>query len=160
MGEAHDDATNLIHRDWVEHRLRQRLVGTLTVLEDVIYILLSILFFFVALYIMVDAMIAADWHSLESLIGATLDRFLLVLMLAELMHTLLIFLRTHRFRHQPFLIVGIIAAIRRILVITAQEAAQYRPIHMAPYLWDLGLTTMVVLALTVALRLSPEERGF
>jgi uncharacterized membrane protein (DUF373 family) len=96
------------------------------VLEDVIYMLLAGLFFVAAVYIMVDAMVSARWNSVPSLIGTTLDRFLLVLMLAELLHTLLIFLRTHRFRHQPFLVVGIIAAIRRILVITAQEAL-HRP---------------------------------
>lgn len=148
-----------IQRRWLEHRIRARIVSTLTVLEDIIYILLAALFFVAAVYIMVDAAVSAQWRSVPSLIGTTLDRFLLVLMLAELLHTLLIFLRTHRFRHQPFLVVGIIAAIRRILVITAQEAA-HRPIgHIEPYLWDLGMTTLVVLALTVALRLSP-EKGF
>ena len=145
---------------WLQHGLRGRIVGTLSVLEDIIYILLAALFFVSAVYIMIDAVISAHWNSVSSLIGTTLDRFLLVLMLAELLHTLLIFLRTHRFRHQPFLVVGIIAAIRRILVITAQEAAN-RPVHhLTPYLWDLGLTTAVVLALTLALRISPEQRGF
>ncbi len=149
-----------MHRIWVQHAVRGRVVGALTVLEDIIYIVLASLFFVVAVYIMTDAVVTADWHSISSLIGTTLDRFLLVLMLAELLHTLLIFLRTHKFRHQPFLVVGIIAAIRRILVITAQEAANHPVAHLMPYLWDLGLTTLVVVALTVALRISPKERGF
>lgn len=148
-----------MNASWLRHKLRGRIVGTLTVLEDLIYIMLAALFFVAAVYIMIDAVISADWHSVTSLIGTTLDRFLLVLMLAELLHTLLIFLRTHRFRHQPFLIVGIIAAIRRILVITAEEAANHA-MHVGPYLWDLGMTTGVVLALTLALRWSPGDRGF
>jgi uncharacterized membrane protein (DUF373 family) len=148
-----------LHDRWVQHRVRQRVVGILSVLEDIIYILLAVLFFLASLYIMADAVISANWHSVTSLVGTTLDRFLLVLMLAELLHTLLIFLRTHRFRHQPFLVVGIIAAIRRILVITAQQVTDFGH-PLGPYLWDLGLTAGVVLALTVALRLSPPERGF
>ncbi len=144
----------------MEHHFRQRLVGILAVLEDVIYISLSVLFFLASVYIMVDAVVSADWHSVPSLIGTTLDRFLLVLMLAELLHTLLIFVRTHQFHHQPFLVVGIIAAIRRILVITAEETAHYQGAHIAPYLWDLGVTTMVVLLLTAALRMSSPKKGF
>lgn len=149
-----------LHNNWLDHAVRSRIVGTLTVLEDIIYILLAALFFVASVYIMVDAVVSAHWRSVPSLIGTTLDRFLLVLMLAELLHTLLIFLRTHRFRHQPFLVVGIIAAIRRILVITAQEAANHSAVHLQGYIWDLGITTLVVLALTAALRISPQERGF
>ncbi|MDA8206449.1 MAG: phosphate-starvation-inducible PsiE family protein [Thermaerobacter sp.] len=149
-----------INATWLQHRVRGRIVGTLTILEDIIYIALAALFFLAALYIMIDAVISAHWRSVTSLIGTTLDRFLLVLMLAELLHTLLIFLRTHRFRHQPFLVVGIIAAIRRILVVTAEEAANRPVAHIGQYLWDLGLTTAVVVALTLALRWSPQERGF
>lgn len=143
---------------WMEHGVRQRLIATLAILEDMIYILLSLLFFLAAMYIMVDAVTSANWHSVPSLIGTTLDRFLLVLMLAELLHTLLIFVRTHQFRHQPFLVVGMIAGIRRILVITAEQTVQKG--HIGPYLWDLGVTTMVVLVLALALRIGPNQRGF
>ena len=145
---------------WMQHKIRQRLVGFLVICEDLIYVLLSVFFFVAALYIMVDAIISAKWNSVQSLIGTTLDRFLLILMLAELLHTLLLFLRTHQFRHQPFLVVGIIAAIRRILVITAEEVANRAPSHISGYLEDLAVTTGVVFILTVALRLSPKGDGF
>lgn len=49
-----------------------------------------------------------------------LDSLLLVMMLVEILHTVDISLRQHVLSSEPFLIVGLIAAIRRVLVITAE----------------------------------------
>ncbi|NMP21881.1 phosphate-starvation-inducible PsiE family protein [Sulfobacillus harzensis] len=145
---------------WVSHHIRQRLVGVLGIFEDMIYVLLAFSLFAGALYIIVDTVVHLDLTSLSSFINSVLDRFLIVLMLAELLHTLLLFLKTHQFRHQPFLIVGIIAAIRRILVITAKAAVNRPEVHVSSYLLDLGVTTFVALALTLALRWSPKQDEF
>lgn len=53
-----------------------------------------------------------------------LDDLLLVLMLVEILHTILVSLKTHVIKTEPFLAVGLIAAVRRILIITV-EAAPY-----------------------------------
>jgi hypothetical protein len=49
-----------------------------------------------------------------------LDRTLLVLMLVELLYTVQVSFREHALLPEPFLIVGLIAATRRILVVTAE----------------------------------------
>ncbi len=46
-----------------------------------------------------------------------IDRLLLVLMLVELLHTVRISIRSHSLVIEPFLIIGLIAIIRRILVV-------------------------------------------
>jgi uncharacterized membrane protein (DUF373 family) len=46
-----------------------------------------------------------------------LDRVLLVLILVEIVHTVVLSLRAHRLVAQPFIVVGLIAVIRRILVV-------------------------------------------
>ncbi len=52
-----------------------------------------------------------------------LDQLLLVLMLVEILHTVRISIRSHiLFTAEPFLVVGLIASIRRILVITLEAA--------------------------------------
>ncbi len=51
-----------------------------------------------------------------------LDQLLLVLMLIELLHTVRISVRSEALVMEPFLIVGLIASIRRVLVITMQAA--------------------------------------
>jgi uncharacterized membrane protein (DUF373 family) len=49
-----------------------------------------------------------------------LDNMLLVLMLVEILHTVGISLNEHRLRPEPFLVVALIASIRRMLIITAE----------------------------------------
>jgi uncharacterized membrane protein (DUF373 family) len=46
-----------------------------------------------------------------------LDRVLLVLILVEIVHTVVLSLRAHRLVAQPFIIVGLVAVIRRILIV-------------------------------------------
>jgi hypothetical protein len=51
-----------------------------------------------------------------------LDELLVVLMMVEILHTVRISIRSHILVTEPFLVVGLIASIRRILVITLQAA--------------------------------------
>jgi uncharacterized membrane protein (DUF373 family) len=56
-----------------------------------------------------------------SAIFQLIDRLLLVLMLVELLHTVRISIRSHILVIEPFLIIGLIAIIRRTLVLTLQS---------------------------------------
>jgi uncharacterized membrane protein (DUF373 family) len=51
-----------------------------------------------------------------------LNELLIVLMLVEILHTVRISIRSHVLVTEPFLMVGLIASIRRILVITLEAA--------------------------------------
>src|SRR2546427_13154836 len=51
-----------------------------------------------------------------------LNQLLIVLMLVEILHTVRISIRSHVLVIEPFLIVGLIASIRRVLVITLEAA--------------------------------------
>ena len=51
-----------------------------------------------------------------------LNQLLIVLMLVEILHTVRISIRSHVLVTEPFLVVGLIASIRRILVITLEAA--------------------------------------
>lgn len=89
-----------------------------------------------------------------------LDRALLVLMLAEIIYTVRSIARRHRLEVEPFFIVAIIAAIRRILIITAEST---RNVNLADpkfqaALVELGLLAVIVLALAGAMRLVPKQR--
>jgi uncharacterized membrane protein (DUF373 family) len=52
---------------------------------------------------------------------ALLDQILLVLILVEIVHTVVLSLRAHRLAAQPFIIVGMVAVIRRILFVLSSE---------------------------------------
>ena len=82
-----------------------------------------------------------------------LDRVLLVLMFAEILYTVQVSFREHALVPEPFLVVGLIAAIRRVLVITAEfsdvkdaGSAQFRATMV-----ELGLLTALSLVLVVSL---------
>lgn len=51
-----------------------------------------------------------------------IDRLLFLLMIVEILHTVRVSMRSGRLTCEPFLIVGLIASIRRILVITLQSS--------------------------------------
>ena len=82
-----------------------------------------------------------------------LDRVLLALMLAEIIYTVGRITRTQKLEVEPFLIVGIIAAIRRMLIITA-ESAGHADITNAVFqaqMAELGLLALIIFLLAWAM---------
>lgn len=69
-----------------------------------------------------------------------LDRLLLVLMLVEIMHTVRTSIRNHTLTLEPFLVIGLIAGVRRVLVITAEASAgPADPTHLLAVILELAL---------------------
>jgi uncharacterized membrane protein (DUF373 family) len=62
-------------------------------------------------------------HSISTAGINLLDRVLLVLILVEIVHTVVLSLRAHRLAAQPFIIVGLVAVIRKILFILSNSNA-------------------------------------
>ena len=60
-----------------------------------------------------------DWTGTNS-IFTVIDRLLVVLMLVEILHTVHVSVRSGALTCEPFLVVGLIASIRRVLVITLE----------------------------------------
>jgi uncharacterized membrane protein (DUF373 family) len=62
-----------------------------------------------------------DWAVVQP-IFIVIDRLLVVLMLIEILHTVHVSVRSGVLTCEPFLVVGLIASIRRILVITLESS--------------------------------------
>ncbi|HEY5353951.1 MAG TPA: phosphate-starvation-inducible PsiE family protein [Streptosporangiaceae bacterium] len=60
-------------------------------------------------------------HTIANAAINLLDRVLLVLILVEIVHTVVLSLRAHRLAAQPFIVVGLVAVIRRILFLLSNE---------------------------------------
>jgi hypothetical protein len=94
--------------------------------EVVSYSLLAILLFITAL----AAITSAGKSLWDDIVNRTvtagilqvLDQLLVVLMVIEILHTVRISIRSHILVTEPFLIVGLIASIRRVLVISLEAA--------------------------------------
>jgi uncharacterized membrane protein (DUF373 family) len=139
--------------------LRLHIARGFTLVEDVVYVCLGILLALSAGALVVGGA-AAFWESLRA--GApvaqivnVLDRILLVLMIIELLYTVKVSFREHALVPEPFLIVGLIAATRRILIVTAQFAvfleknAEETAFRHA--MLELALLTVMVVALVGSL---------
>ncbi len=124
----------------------------------------------VAVVITIAALIAlgacgvALWHglgtmnSLDTLLQL-IDELLLVLMLVEILHTVRISIRSHELVAEPFLLVGLIATIRRMLVLglTVENLSRLegwnasRQALLHESVLELGLLGLLVLVLVIAI---------
>jgi uncharacterized membrane protein (DUF373 family) len=141
----------------VESGVRGLVARMFGLAEDVVYVGMGVLLAFSAAALLVSGA-AALWTAtlrgapLEAVIGL-LDRTLLVLMLVELLYTVRVSFRQHALLPEPFLIVGLIAATRRILVVTAEFSlkSEADPGRFRDALLEIGLLTVMVVALVGSL---------
>lgn len=147
-------------------RVRRDLDGALGLAERIIYALLAVLLTATALgalgsaaKLLWDAI--THWR-VSNETPHVLNELLLVLMTVEILNTVRISLRSHILVIEPVLVVGLIASIRRILVITLDAATLAKEgrwstegasaIFRASML-ELGLLGAVVLVLVFAITL-------
>src|SRR3954463_4245192 len=141
----------------VEKGIRGVVAKVFGVAEDVIYVGMGLLLALSAAALLV-AGAGALWNAtiagvpLEAVIGL-LDRTLLVLMLVELLYTVRVSFRQHALLPEPFLLVGLIAAPRRILVVTAEFSVKGEadPSKFRNGMVEVGLLTLMVVALVGSL---------
>ena len=92
-----------------------------------------------------------DWSSTKTIFDI-IDRLLFVLMLIEILHTVRASVRSGALNCEPFLVVGLIASIRRVLVITLKSSEASKQDSMpdgALRLFGASMTELVVLALLI-----------
>jgi hypothetical protein len=128
-----------------------------TRVEDVVYVALGLLLAASAIALLASAGVAfvrtvADGE-VAGRVVSILDQLLLVLMIIEILYTVQVSFREHALVPEPFLVVGLIAGIRRVLVITAElsNVAERNPETFRHAMLELGLLTLMVLALVTAL---------
>jgi uncharacterized membrane protein (DUF373 family) len=141
----------------MDERLRRVVVQGLAVVEDVVYaglgVVLAIAAFALLFAALKSFMTAVFARSLPVQIVSLLDQILLILLIIELLYTVQVSVRERGLLVEPFLVVALIAVIRRILVLTAElpklsEAAGTVLNHA---LLELALLTMMVVVLVAAL---------
>ncbi len=137
---------------------RYYIARTFVLVEDIIYVGLGLLLAVSAAALLVGGVVGL-WRTIVegtpvASIIALLDRILLVLMTVELLYTVQISFRQHALLPEPFLIVGLIAAIRRVLVITAELSALFDKGTEAMFqraIIELAILTVMVVAFVAAL---------
>ncbi len=146
------------------HPVRRAVVRTLALVEDGVYVGLGILLSGSAVVLLVaGAIIFVQALMAGSLVGQMvelLDQILLVLLVIELLYTVQVSFREHGLVAEPFLVVALIAVVRRILVLTAEmpKLPQATESVFRHAILELGLLSVLVLVLVGSLVLLQRSR--
>ncbi len=102
----------------------------------------------------------ADWSGTGAIL-LIIDRLLFVLMMVEILHTVRASMRGGALNSEPFLVVGLIATIRRVLVITLKSSESTKQDTLTDAvqrafqasMMELGVLAVLILVMVVAIRL-------
>jgi uncharacterized membrane protein (DUF373 family) len=138
---------------------KDRLAAAFGYAEDAIYVGLALLLALTAFTLLVSEFVYfVGYVSAGTLVRnvvSLLDRILLVIILVEVLYTVMVSFAQHILRAEPFLIVGMIAVIRRVLVLTAEMQQLLKENQSMFYnaMVELGLLTILIIVLVASLRL-------
>jgi uncharacterized membrane protein (DUF373 family) len=135
----------------------RRVIGVVQVSEDIVHYAVAILLVAVAAIVLVKAVLdfldGAD-HVFAERITGVINSVLFVIIVMEILRTVVAHFDDAGLQLKPFLIIGIISAVRHILTVGAQvslggdagDAAHFRRAQT-----ELGVNAAVVLALVIGL---------
>ena len=159
---AHQNAPENDQRD--RTALSDRLGSGLGSFENVLYASVGVLLAAAGILVLVGTVsgLVRELHSGAGSVDVAvlvLDRVLLALIVGELLYTLRFVVRTHEIAVEPFLYIGLIAVVRRILIVTAQlERGAPAGRALTNILLEFGILGLLVPALALAVFLVSRSR--
>jgi uncharacterized membrane protein (DUF373 family) len=144
-------------------RLERLAGGTILRVETFAYMVLGLMLAIAALLGACGAAVSLWGAILEradaDALVLAIDRLLFVLMIVEILHTVRVSFRSGQLDCEPFLIVGLIASIRRVLVITLESSQANQPgkwstdsqemLHAT--MLELGVLAVLILVMVVSI---------
>src|SRR5882724_11840972 len=139
--------------------MQRWIAASFSLIEDIVYVGLGLLLAGVAMALLVTEITYFIQYIYAGVLSENivmlLDRVLLIIIFAEVFYTVQVSLRQHVLQPGPFLVVGLIAVTRRILVLTAELPKMTKEsealLHNA--LIELAMLTVLTLVLVISLRL-------
>ena len=131
-------------------------------LEDAVYWAIAVVLFFGCAALVVaqfNTMLRLRNAPVETTMLEVLDGLLLIFIFVELLYAVRACLRSHEIVAEPFLIVGILAGIKEIVVLSVEAAAMLeKGPAFARAVVEIGVLAGVVLALALAAFVLRERR--
>ncbi len=136
-------------------RLRERTEKLFGYAEDLLYVLiagaLALVGFGLFGYVVYDFVSKMGEGDVTSKILALLDGLLLVFIITELIHTVRAVIDERVLVAEPFLIVGIVAAMRRLVVVSAEAKDLLGKPEFGDAMTEIGILSGTVLVLALAI---------
>ena len=142
--------------DATRRTLSQRVGALVDSFETVVYAIAFLLLVAAAVLVViggVEAVVQAASHKVNTLQGGVLvlDRVLMVLIIAEIAATLRAVLVYHQIAAEPFLFIGLIACVRRILIVTAASEQVHSDKELDRLLFELGALGLLIIGIAAAI---------
>jgi uncharacterized membrane protein (DUF373 family) len=142
--------------DTASPRLSHRVGRLVDSFETLVYATAFLLLVAAAILVVIgggQAVAQAVTHKVDTLQGGVLvlDRVLMVLIIAEIAATLRAVLLYHEIAAEPFLFIGLIACVRRILIVTAATEQVHSDKDLDRLLLELGALGLLVIGIAVAI---------
>ena len=140
-----------------KRQLRDWLSLGFSLIEDIVYVGLGLLLASVAAALLVMEIVYFGQYIFGGVLSENivmlLDRILLIIIFVEVLYTVQVSFRQRILQPGPFLVVGLIAVTRRILVLTAEIPKLIKENGQVFYnaMIELGLLTLLIVALVVSL---------
>lgn len=132
---------------------KQTIDSVFETIEDIIYIIIGLLIIATAAFLIFETIITiVHYPGTDNVIRwvvEVLDKLLLLLMVIEILYTVRISFKEHVLRPEPFLIVGLIAAIRRILVISVETT--YLPEKFQHNMIEIGILGVLIFIFVICI---------
>ncbi|MBV8860840.1 MAG: hypothetical protein JO082_02505 [Mycobacterium sp.] len=137
-------------------RLSQRVGALVDGFETIVYAIAFLLLVSAAVLVVIggaQAVVQAATHKVPTLQGGVLvlDRVLMVLIIAEIAATLRAVLVYHQIAAEPFLFIGLIASVRRILMVTAAFEQPHSDQDLNRLLLELGALGLLIIGIAAAI---------
>ena len=134
-----------------ERRFRNQAGSAFSYVEDLFYVGVAVVLALAGLGLFANAIFRfateIDDGSLSVSILALLDSMLLVFIFTELIHTISAVVRENVLLTEPFLIVGIVAVIRRLIVISAEAKDVVGTQQFGDVMLEVGILTGTLIGL-------------
>jgi uncharacterized membrane protein (DUF373 family) len=138
-------------RPQAARQARRRAASAFHTVEQLFYVAIAVALALAGVVLFGWTSYSFATHLPKSDVAATvlefLDGLLLVFIVTELIHTVRAIIDENVLTTEPFLIVGIVAAIRRIIVLTAEAKAEVGQSVFGQMMLELGLLAGTVVAL-------------
>ena len=139
-----------------EHDFRERVQGAFGFVEDGFYVAVALALTLAGIglfaYVVYDFVIhLTDGPKFTTLILDLLDGLLLVFILTELIHTIRAVIDEKVLVAEPFLVVGVVAAIRRLVVVSAEAKDLFGKPDFGDAMLEMGVLVAVVVGLVLGI---------
>jgi len=148
------------------HHKESRAASILKRIESVVLFCIALVLAVLAILLLGSSVIAlfnaVITGQIRDLAIEILDSVLLVMMTMEIVYTVTISIESHTLVAEPFLIVGAIASIRRMLVITAESTKLEvsNPDAFRSTLIELGLLAATIVAIAISIYVLRRSQSF